>query len=425
MSDMLGNRRFIASLDSVSSFSNFDFIYLDMRKRMSWGGRLFDNRSFYLTPNVQEQRYERRQAYRETGLMGLASYPFTRYHRLDGGLGYILRDYFYPHFFRDPESGGELVAYEHRRDNFPTVSTTFSGDSAVWKSFGPISGRRYQISAGYSPDMKAGGTLSGDVSVDWREYRQLSSRTLLATRVYGAWSDGNAPNFYYFGGLNTLRGHDFRTVIGQHAGFANVELRFPLIDVLATPIIVLQQVRGALFFDIGAAHFDGRPFRFAQNGRLQDPKASIGLVFSAAALIFILASAVTVKLGERVIHVPAVLAGALAFALTLTPATLSGAAPAIVAVMCLGAPLRALLFTVSYPLGAARGSGVGAAMGMLNGAWAITSVVGPLGGGALAEAVGARGAYGSLQALSLVAIGALWLHLRRATVSCVPGRVGA
>ena len=154
-------------------------------------------------------------------------------------------------------------------------------------------------------------------------------------------------------------------------------------------------------------------------------KASIGLVFSAAALIFILASAVTVKLGERVIHVPAVLAGALAFALTLTPATLSGAAPAIVAVMCLGAPLRALLFTVSYPLGAARGSGVGAAMGMLNGAWAITSVVGPLGGGALAEAVGARGAYGSLQALSLVAIGALWLHLRRATVSCVPGRVGA
>jgi hypothetical protein len=33
-------------------------------------------------------------------------------------------------------------------------------------------------------------------------------------------------------------------------------------------------------------------------------KASIGLVFSAAALIFILASAATVKLGERVIHVP-------------------------------------------------------------------------------------------------------------------------
>ena len=35
-----------------------------------------------------------------------------------------------------------------------------------------------------------------------------------------------------------LRGYDFRTLIGQHAGFANVEISFPLIDVLATPVIV-------------------------------------------------------------------------------------------------------------------------------------------------------------------------------------------
>src|SRR5205823_10956442 len=47
MSDMLGNRRFIASLDSVSSFSNFDFLYFDLEHRTNWGFRLFDNRSFY------------------------------------------------------------------------------------------------------------------------------------------------------------------------------------------------------------------------------------------------------------------------------------------------------------------------------------------------------------------------------------------
>ncbi|MDQ3282380.1 MAG: BamA/TamA family outer membrane protein [Acidobacteriota bacterium] len=275
MSDMLGNRRFIASLDSVSSFSNFDFIYLDMRQRMNWGGRLYDNRSFYLTANPEDQRFDRRQAYRETGAMALASYPFNRYHRLDGGLGYVSRDYYFPHYFE--ENGQEFVSYERRNDKYPVVSTTFSGDSAVWKSFGPISGRRYEVSASYAPDTAAGGTLSSDVNVDWREYYQLSSRTLLATRLYGAWSDGNAPNFYYFGGLNTLRGYDFRSLIGQHAGFANVEFRFPLIDVLATPLLVLQQVRGALFFDIGAAHFDGRPFHFKENGRLADAKASVGL----------------------------------------------------------------------------------------------------------------------------------------------------
>jgi len=277
MSDMLGGRRFIASLDSVASFSNFDFLYLDMRKRTSWGARIFDNRSFFITQNLESGDFDRRQLYRETGAMGLVSYPFSRYHRIDGGAGYLNRDYFYPRFVPDLLGGPDIAVYEARQDTFPIVSATFSGDSAVWKYFGPVSGRRYQVGAAYAADMEDGGALSADLSIDWREYFQISARTLLATRFYGTWSDGNAPNFAYFGGLNTLRGYDFRTLVGQYAGFANVELRFPLIDVLATPIVVLQQVRGALFFDIGAARFDGRPFKFMENGQLKDPKASVGL----------------------------------------------------------------------------------------------------------------------------------------------------
>ena len=276
MSDMLGNRRFIASLDSVSSFSNFDFLYLDMQRRLNWGARVFDDRSFFLTRDQDTGRLDSRQIYRNTGAMGLVSYPFTRYHRVDAGLGYMSRDYYYPRFFRVEGESEDRVFYEPRQDNFPILSTTFSGDSAVWKFFGPISGRRYQLSAAYAPDTKDGGALSGDLTLDWREYKQLSSRTLLAARLYAAWSDGNAPNFYYFGGLNTLRGYDFRTLIGQHAGFANFEFRFPLVDVLATPVVVLQQIRGVVFFDIGAAHFDGRPFAFKRDGRLADAKAAVG-----------------------------------------------------------------------------------------------------------------------------------------------------
>jgi hypothetical protein len=280
MSDMLGNRRFIASLDSVDTFSNFDLIYLDVKRRTHWGGRLYDNRSFYLTPNIDEQKIDRQQLYRETGLTAFASHPFSRYHRLEGGLGYVSRDFYFPTYVRNPQTGDEGFVYVPRKDNYPVVSTTFTGDSAVWKNFGPISGRRYQANAAYAPDTSGGGTLSSDFTLDWREYYQLSSRTLLATRFYGAWSDGNAPNFYYFGGLNTLRGHDFRTIIGQHAGFANVELRFPLIDVLATPLLVLQQVRGALFVDVGAGHFEGQPFRFISDGKLQDGRAAVGIGIS-------------------------------------------------------------------------------------------------------------------------------------------------
>jgi len=277
MSDMLGNRRFIAALDSVSSFSNFDFLYFDLQHRTNWGFRVFDNRAFFTAFDTISGRNERiRQAYRETGAIGILSYPFNRYRRVDFGLGYESRDYFAVNVLQDPATGLPAYEFTPRRDNFPIVTSTFTGDSTIFKSFGPVSGRRYEISASYAPDAKNGGTLSSDYQAEWREYLQLSSRTLLAARVFGGYSDGNAPNFFFFGGLNTLRGYDFRSLIGDRVAFANFEFRFPLIDLLATPILLLQEVRGVLFMDVGAANFQGQRFQFRQAGKMANGVASVG-----------------------------------------------------------------------------------------------------------------------------------------------------
>ncbi len=279
MSDMLGGRRFIASLDSVSSFSNFDFLYFDLQHRMNWGVRVFDNRSFYSTSQETSFTLDRHQLYRETGAIGLISYPFTRYHRVDFGGGYESREINYPTLV--PQSDGSIgLAIFNRRDNFPIVTSDFSGDTSIFRQFGPISGHRYDLSFTYAPDTKNHGTLSQDITIDARKYMQVTSRSLLAARLFAGYSTGSFPNFYYFGGLNTLRGYDFRSLIGTRAAFANLEYRFPLVDVLATPVLVFQQVRGNLFFDIGAANFKGQPFNFAQNHRLVDGKASLGYGFS-------------------------------------------------------------------------------------------------------------------------------------------------
>jgi Tol biopolymer transport system component len=280
MSDMLGDRRFIASLDSVSSFSNFDFLYFDLHKRLNWGFRVFDDRSFFtaLNPVGSDLQLDRHQLYRETGAMGLVSYPFTRYHRVDVGAGFESRDLSYPVAF--DLNGQTVLGFIQRRDNFPLVSGTFSGDRSIFREFGPISGRRYDITAAYAPDLKHHGTLSQDFNLDFRQYLQVTSRSLLAARVFAGYSTGNFPNFYYFGGLNTVRGYDFRSIIGTRAGFANLEYRFPLVDVLATPVLVFTNIRGNLFFDIGAANFKGQPFRFVRNGRLVDGISSVGYGFS-------------------------------------------------------------------------------------------------------------------------------------------------
>lgn len=276
MSDMLGDRRFIATLESVSSFSAFDFLYFDLHNRTNWGVRLFDNRAFFLIPNEASTTFfDRHQAYRETGVTGIVSYPFDRYHRIDGGLGYEVRTLNYPFY----DFTGNLTIFS-RRDNFPIVSGTFTGDTAIFKEFGPIAGHRYELATSYSYDTKAHGALSNDYTVDARQYLQLSSRTLLAARLFAGYSRGTFSNFYYFGGLNTVRGVDFRSMIGSRAAFANLEFRFPFVDVLAMPWLVLRNIRGNLFFDVGGAKFPGQQYTFYKNGHFVDGAASVGYGFS-------------------------------------------------------------------------------------------------------------------------------------------------
>src|SRR5204863_9736534 len=115
-------RRFIATLESVSSYSNFDFLCFDLQHRTNWGVRVFDNRSFYLTPQAGSLTlFDRRQLYRETGVTGILSYPFDRYHRVDAGVGYESRNLStYPFY----DAAGELVVFS-RRVSFPVISGTF------------------------------------------------------------------------------------------------------------------------------------------------------------------------------------------------------------------------------------------------------------------------------------------------------------
>lgn len=277
MSDMLGNRRFVASLDSVSTFSNFDFLYLDLSRRWTWGLRVFDNRTFYVDPNsINQPTLDRRRLYRITGGLGLISYPFDRYHRMDVGVGYMYRDIDIPigdPFPDDPEEPTPTLSFQ---DDFPFVFSTFTGDSTVYKSFGPVAGRRYYVTSQYLADLDRGGALSTDFEVDFRQYLQVSSRSLLAARVYGGYSEGNRPNFYYFGGLNTLRGYDFRSIVGNRAFYGNFEYRFPLIDYIVSPFLQIRDVRGTLFFDVGGAWFEDQEFELWNDGRLDDALASVG-----------------------------------------------------------------------------------------------------------------------------------------------------
>ncbi|HEX7184108.1 MAG TPA: BamA/TamA family outer membrane protein [Thermoanaerobaculia bacterium] len=277
-SDNLGDRRIFADLSSVESFSNFNILYMDLSDRQQWTLRVFDNRSYYLTPDFVRGELDRdRIRYQITGVLGSLLYPFTYYQRAEIGVGYLYRRFgaFLP---LATDENGEPI-FIQVSDDFPAAFGALVGDSTLYAPWGGVSGRRWRLDAMYAPDLDNSGTLFTSVDLDARQYVPVTLRSNLAFRAFAGVSEGNQPNLLYFGGLDTIRGTRFRQLSGDRGFFVNAEYRFPLIDVIATPILAFQGIRGVLFFDVGAAWYKDDPSFDLYNsdtGRLEDGIAAYG-----------------------------------------------------------------------------------------------------------------------------------------------------
>ena len=253
-SDYLGDRRLFTSFSSVDSFSNFDVIYADLSNRVQWNVHLFDDRTF-LRQFDREFGIERgQQIFRQTGAIASLVYPLSFYTRGEIGGGYLLREL-------DTGFLGQVD------DDFPALQGALVGDSAVFAPWGAVSGRRWRLDAFYAPDIDESGILTASMDLDLRQYVPMTRRSNLAFRAFVGASetdrDDSIPSPVIFGGLDTLRGVPINGLAGDRAFFMNVEARFPLIDILATPVIGFQGIRGVVFFDVGGAWFsDFQEFDF-------------------------------------------------------------------------------------------------------------------------------------------------------------------
>jgi predicted MFS family arabinose efflux permease len=115
----------------------------------------------------------------------------------------------------------------------------------------------------------------------------------------------------------------------------------------------------------------------------------IGADFAVAGLLFAAVSMGTTAAGRRAVSIPVICGAMLALVAAMSPAVLTTAPFAMIATLCAATATRSVLWSVSYPLaaeGAAQSSaGVGVVVGLLNGIWAATAVLGPLTAGLATE----------------------------------------
>ncbi len=189
-SDYLGDHRLFATFNSVDTFSDFNFTYLDMSRRSNWSASIFDTRSYYLGIDNGTGFLTRGSAiYRVTGATASWIYPFSVYHRVELGGGYLWRQYDFQQVLYD-SSGNVTYSIQPRSDHFPVAQASLIGDSAVYAGYGPISGRRWRLGGRYGYDTNGGGALSENIDLDFRQYLQFSERSGLAFRAFGGWAGG-------------------------------------------------------------------------------------------------------------------------------------------------------------------------------------------------------------------------------------------
>ncbi len=137
----------------------------------------------------------------------------------------------------------------------------------------------------------------------------------------------------------------------------------------------------------------------------------IGLDFAIAGMLFAIGSALTAFVGRQTLRIPVICGGIFILAAALSPAALTTAPLAIVAMLCVTTAARSVLWTVGYPLAAEgaqqSGAGLGVVVGLLNGIWAATAVLGPLIAGLAVEHLSTRTVFGLTEAACIAVLAAV------------------
>ncbi len=276
--DLFGDRRILVRADTYSDWSDLDVAWIDLSGRLDWAVRFRDDRESWRTGPWDPSSWGGEWSL--TTLEGTASWPFSSLLRLEGTLGFARRRMDVPWIAAD----GSAAGIARTSDDYPYLSLDLVGDTVRWQPFGPWQGHRFRlgITAWTFVSGDRDGTTGRTYRLDFRGYRRITARSLVAFRLAGVVQSGEGGTLRAIGGLDELRGYRFREFVGDSAALAGVELRFPLLDAIRFPWGGrLGPVRGTIFLDAGAAwfedalHVDTRTGRLARGRAAWDPDLGV------------------------------------------------------------------------------------------------------------------------------------------------------
>jgi Tol biopolymer transport system component len=291
-SDIMGNHHINLYFNLLYDFrnSNYMFNYFYLPRRIDVGFGAF-HYAYFIPTSMYDWVRDRNYG----GNVYLA-YPFSRYKRLEYAFTFLAIDREYLTW---------IIPNDQRRVFINSIN--YVKDTSLWGYTGPENGERYSFGLTYSPALTKYSLDFVTLRADWRKYLKIGKEYTLVTRFSGGLSEGKNPQRFFLGGVDNwlnrqfqdsirvnmmddiyfssfetpLRGANYYEQVGTRFALANLEFRFPLIRyfILGWPLpIGFQNIRGAIFTDIGSAWADDSSFRpFGKGPRLNDAIMGYGL----------------------------------------------------------------------------------------------------------------------------------------------------
>ncbi len=269
--DLLGDHNFYIMAYQVRSFRSYYFAYINQKKRLQYLASVFQYTLFYYPPYSYYDpyfynflTYKDALATRKISGISISSYyPLNKYLRTEASLGF----YHYEEDFYNPYLTHSLFVRGRTftsfwNGNHLLLNFSLIGETTKFKYYGPVSGNTFRITFSQALPLAESFFNNTSLEVDLRHYLHLGADLIFAVRFEGFGSWGKNPYIFYFGGNNQVRSSYYYNIIANQGWYANLELRFPLINSASTLIGQIGPVRGTFFFDVAQAKLKGYPAKF-------------------------------------------------------------------------------------------------------------------------------------------------------------------
>jgi len=277
-SDVLGNHRFILTLDNASSLSNqanFQLSYSYLTKRPNYTVGIFNWSDFYSFT-------DRDIAKQEYGIVGRMEYPFSKFRRVELS------------FVTEVVSREEtnVQGIKEDKEGIDYLALSLVEDTTNWSYFGPLSGVRNRVSIEQTIPIIHHDVSYTNFKIDYRKYIRMTQRANWAFHLFSKVSKGKDRREFPLGGgglfslyeAGSLRGYEVGEFWGNYIILGNAEIRVPLIEEIrfAMPVSI-RNIRAVIFTDVGSTWSRGERLTRRHNStdekKETDLKACYGVGF--------------------------------------------------------------------------------------------------------------------------------------------------